>query len=396
MKIGVLTFHRSINNGAVIQCYSLVTKLKEYFPNDIVEVIDYHMPIVDETIYNFSWKRYFSGSFKHKVKQLLIAHKFVKVRKAQLLKKEVFSKVVNILPLSSKRIYSNNTNELFSYINETYDIVIAGSDAIWNYKLRGFPNPYFLDEKITCRKFSYAASCFGMNYEKISEAEKNKIKTILDSYEFIGVRDSETERMAKYIGTTCSVYHTCDPTVFLDTSKLPVDKDLFMQKLRDRGYDSTRKTIAVMGDNRMLRMIKRMFGNKYQIISLFNYLQGADVNLHDLTPYEWAHSFSMFDLTVTTYFHGTLLSLRNGTPVVCIALEDSFTEKHVAKVEDFLGRVGMTDCYFHTDFKKKNFSAIKARIEHSMNNPDKNEIIKAMNSEAISAGCFFNALCSKL
>ena len=40
MRIGILTFHRSVNNGAVIQCYSLSKRLQKEFPDADVEVID--------------------------------------------------------------------------------------------------------------------------------------------------------------------------------------------------------------------------------------------------------------------------------------------------------------------------------------------------------------------
>ena len=41
IKIGVLTFHRCINYGAFMQCYSLINRLKQDFPQAYVEVIDY-------------------------------------------------------------------------------------------------------------------------------------------------------------------------------------------------------------------------------------------------------------------------------------------------------------------------------------------------------------------
>ena len=40
-KIGILTFNRSYNYGAFMQCYALVNRLKQDFPNDEIEVIDY-------------------------------------------------------------------------------------------------------------------------------------------------------------------------------------------------------------------------------------------------------------------------------------------------------------------------------------------------------------------
>ena len=70
-----------------------------------------------------------------------------------------------------------------------------------------------------------------------------------------------------------------------------------------------------------------MYGDKYQIVALYNYIKGADVNLYDVTPFEWAYAFRYFKVTFTTFFHGTMLSLRNGTPLICIALKTDFAKK---------------------------------------------------------------------
>lgn len=49
MRIGILTFHRSVNSGAVMQCYSLCKRLQKEFPEVKVGVNDYHMPKIQES-----------------------------------------------------------------------------------------------------------------------------------------------------------------------------------------------------------------------------------------------------------------------------------------------------------------------------------------------------------
>lgn len=53
MKIGILTFHQSVNNGAVMQAYSLSKRLKKEYPEAEVEIIDYRRESVDNS-YAFS------------------------------------------------------------------------------------------------------------------------------------------------------------------------------------------------------------------------------------------------------------------------------------------------------------------------------------------------------
>ena len=134
-----------------------------------------------------------------------------------------------------------------------------------------------------------------------------------------------------------------------------------------------------MGTDKLCRYVKSMYSSDCQIVALYSYCPSAEINLHDLTPYEWAFVFRYFTVTVTTFFHGTLLSLRNGTPVVAIALINEFSEVHTTKVEDVLGRLNLKDCY-------------KKKIDYYLNNNVSETIIDRMNKEAETSTIFFKAL----
>lgn len=393
MKIGILTFHKSINNGAVIQCYSLSKRIKKEFPDVTVEVINYHMPKVD-SLYSTSYRTLFKGSFKKKIHGLYTLMKDPFYIKHLKQRERAFCSVDNYIPLSSETIYSNKQEELIKYINNRYDIVIAGSDAIWNYVLRGFPNPYFLSDKIKCHKMSYAASCYGMNYENIPINQKEQIKKILDTYDFIGTRDSESDNFLKSINCSVTPHHTCDPTVFLDVNDLPIDEKKLKEKLKRKKFDFDKKTIAVMGTDKLCKYIKSMYSDEYQIVSLYNYCSSSNVNLHDLTPYEWAYSFRFYKVTVTTFFHGTLLSLRNGTPVISIALINNYSKVHTTKVEDLLRRLDLVDNYFHledySNIEIKN--NIKEKIDYYIKNNVSEILINKMDKESETCSLFIDKL----
>lgn len=392
MKIGILTFHNSINNGAVMQCYALSKRLQQEFPDVSVEVVDYRMPKV-EASYEATLKQHLKGdSIMLKLKKLAALLQRPGTLRRKKRRNDVFKSVLNQLPLSSETIRDDGEEKLFAYIDANYDVVIAGSDAIWNYAVRGFPNPYFLDDSLKCKKLSYAASCYGMSYEKTPKEQKEKIKKILDSYVFLGTRDGESEKFLQEMGCTKKPVHTCDPTVFLDVDDLPIDEEQLKYKLRKKGFDFSRPTIGMMGNEQMFNMIKSLYGDDYQIVALYNYCKGADVNLYDLTPYEWAYVFRYFKLTFTTFFHGTMLSLRNGTPVVCIALETDYSKNHMTKVEDFLRRVGLESCYFSTDYKEKNIMDIKQKADELLEKDCKADICARMDTEAESCQPFIDAL----
>lgn len=392
MRIGILTFHRSINNGAVMQCYSLSKRLKQEFPDDLVEVVDYHMPIVDKLVYDTSFKHYYDGSIKHKLAFILRLRKNITRIIQDRKRKRAFESAMRYLPLSKEMIYSNDINDLVNFINKNYDVIIAGSDAIWNYSVRGFPNPYYLNNHITCKMLSYAASCYGMVYEKMPESQRIVIKDILDSYYFLGTRDAESEAFVHFLGCSKAPIHTCDPTVFLDVDNLPVDAFRLKTKMKDRGFDFSKISIGVMGNEKMSKMIRAMFGDKYQLVALYNYNENCDVCLHDLNPFEWSYVFRYFKVTVTTFFHGTLLSLKNGVPVVSIALDTDYAKTHKTKVEDLLNRLDLSDMYWQTDYKQKNIEGIKSKIEEYVSSDLIDIIQMRLDNEALSFDRFLDVL----
>lgn len=392
MKIGILTFHQSVNNGAVMQAYSLSKCLKAEYPDCDVEIIDYRRESVNRA-YSYSYSDYFKTSsvkvlVKKAVKLMLDPGMLRRLQH----RTKVFDNCLYKLPLSEKTIISDDTKELYEYIEKNYDIVVVGSDAVWNYVTRGFPNAYFPDSQLKVKKLSYAASCYGMDYLKISETDKSEICKVLEKFDFIGVRDEATEDFVKWSGCNITPYHTCDPTVFLDVDDLPVDVGLLRKKLTNRGFDFNKPAIGMMGTDKMLSMIRNFYGDSYQIVSLYNYNKGADVNLYDLEPYEWAYVFRYFKLTFTTFFHGTLLSLRNGIPLICIDLNTEFGKKHTPKTLDVLKRLGFEDWYFTTDYKTTNLNEIKEKADELIAGDYKNAIITAMDKEAESFEAFNSAL----
>ena len=375
-----------------MQAYSLSKRLKCEYPDDEIEIINYRKKSVDRT-YSYRFSDYFKvSSFKGLVKKSLNLLLDPKLLKRLRYRTKIFNDCQFKLPLSKDVILSDDTQELNKYIEQNYDVLVVGSDAVWNYVSRGFPNAYFPSTDLKVKKFSYAASCYGMDFLNNPDREKTEICNVLSGFDFIGVRDEATEKFVKWSGCEVPPQHTCDPTVFLDVDDLPIDIERLKKKLSDRGFDFDKPTIGMMGSEKMLSMLRKFYSKKYQIVSLYNYNKVADVNLYDLEPYEWAYVFRYFKLTFTTYFHGTLLSLRNGVPVICIDLGTEFGKRHTPKTLDVLTRLGFENWYFKTDYKALNFEAIKNKADELMAGNYYDTIIKAMNKEAESFHVFNSAL----
>lgn len=325
MKIGILTFHRSYNYGAFMQCWSLSSRLRMQFPSAEFEVVDY------------TSAKAFDGYRKE-----LEKYSDPELRQAVSDRNDCFIACQQQLPLSQPQLIGDDIKEAADYLNERYDAVIVGSDAVWNWNSRGFPNVYFLKD-YHGKKFSYAASAHGLNYQDATEDQKAYLREAFSDFCYIGVRDTTTEAMVKSVFPEAAVFHNCDPTVLLDIDTIPCDMDALKQKLIARGIDFTKPLIGLMAGPSIGEAVKRHFGDRVQLVAVYAPNKYADVYLNDLTPFEWARVFSLFELTFTHYFHGTLLSLRNGTPVLPVETVNAFSAKNVTKIEDVMARLGLSE-----------------------------------------------------
>lgn len=154
MKIGILTYHRAHNYGAMLQAYALLSCLRNNGHD--VEIIDY-WPDAHRLQYALI-KPIVGNGILSKIK-CIIANAITFIRRYIRIRKfENFShKYLNI---GSVIQYTNPNNQ----INDQYDCVIVGSDQIWrnkesNGKHIEFDAVYFgqnIPKNIRC--ISYAAS----------------------------------------------------------------------------------------------------------------------------------------------------------------------------------------------------------------------------------------------
>ena len=193
-KVGIITFHDSRNYGAVLQTYALQQKILELFRN--VEIIDYQ----NEEIAGILKLWNYSGGG---LKPLLCA---VPTFFFRAKKKSAFDKyIAEYLHLSKKITQQNIQTE-----TEKYDILITGSDQVWNTALTAHDMHYFLDfaSNTQCRT-AYAAS-FGDRKILLDDT----IKKLLGKLDIVTLRETlmleEVKKFVTVQPTTC-----CDPTLLL-------------------------------------------------------------------------------------------------------------------------------------------------------------------------------------
>lgn len=207
MKIGVITTQYSPNYGALLQTFALQIYLKKCYGKDSAEVINYIPPHAK----NF-WEVYPKGKgYKN-----ILLRLYLRVHPAFVMqKKKRFKKFEHFIEKNitcSKAYYS--MDELTN-LEDIYDVLICGSDQIWNITRHDDPAwfLYFSKEWKNVIKIAYAPSIA----DEIPDGHTENLKNYLDNLDYISVREAnDVEQLHHY--TSKEIKHVCDP-VFLLSQK---------------------------------------------------------------------------------------------------------------------------------------------------------------------------------
>ena len=394
-KIGILTFHRAINYGAFMQAYALSNRLKKDLKDVEIEIIDYE---TEASMYRYSTRMFdmikTQSGINNKIKILLkvIARPSFLEEKRQL--NQAFIADYKYLPLSNEKMVTDDVEVATKWLENRYDIIIVGSDCVWETMGYPFPNIYVLKGLKNVIKISYAATVDRLFYKSISAEKESYIKEALEDFSYLGVRDISTELMLDKM--SLKYQHNCDPTILLDLKDEDnvVDMGRIDAIFSRAGITDEHFVIGMMGQNEYCKTIKQSYGDNCKIVSLYGNYSDADLYIADLSPLEWAHIFSRFDLTISTLFHGSLLSLVNGTPTIAMDNWNSYNDELPSKIKDVYTRLGLLNHYISCEygFGAEQRKKLLELTERFKNEPDTDIINNAIIKERESYSNFVSQI----
>ncbi|MGV9003540.1 polysaccharide pyruvyl transferase family protein [Flavobacterium sp.] len=379
-RIGILTFHRSINYGAFMQCYALS---KEIFKRTGI------MP--DVVDFEYKWKS------EHHAEPL---NNFF-LGKEYLLQYNRFRQDLSLLNLSSESFITDDTNELLTFLQKNYDILIVGSDAVWAYnKMTTIDNPYWLfGNNLDCIKMSFAASAYSLDFQSVSDADKMYIKEHVNSFDYVGIRDQETLNFIQQILPDKKLHRNCDPTVLLEGG----DKSIAATVIKRHKLKPNKKiaTFMIAGNDYVPSIIKKI-EKEYQPIQLYKrnrlkdkYIPGSKGKMiYDISPFEWYNFYAASSLNISNYFHGTIVALRSLVPSIAFD-NTNFSYEYTSKIKQFMKDLDLMDFYFHyASMNDKDVTRLYEQIEIIKQDPEaiKHKIAKNIEIEKLKANSFFEQL----
>jgi hypothetical protein len=301
MKIGIITFSRAKNFGAVLQTYALYTFLKKRGQD--VEIIDYvtERCAVDRSDYveirtknSRFWghTRYLKMIWKKLyLKQEIREHEhFFKFLRGRVKMTDCFYSEADLLKSCPK-----------------FDVYITGSDQVWNTDFTWdhcIDKPYFLSfAPNDRRKISYASS-FGKI--KIDIDTLKNMKKYLTRYHAISVREESAVNILKDIGLSSTA--VLDPTFLLNSNE-------WGKICSEKPYGTSYILLFLIHPNKKLLALAQKIGlaKKLQVIVLVSSEKNKK-RLHNkaIIPSveEWLSYFRNADYVITDSFHGTVFSIQ--------------------------------------------------------------------------------------
>lgn len=337
MKVGIITFHRAVNYGAVFQAYALCRYI-----NDLgieCKIIDYRCTEIEDI--------YKPKISYNNIKEFLLD--ILQYRKRKI-KQIAFEKFINKnIPL----IDFDNSNLL--------DILITGSDQVWNYKITNFDKNYFLYfSKSNQKKISYAA-CIGIT--EISSEIKEEYEKLLSSFDEISVRDNFSYDLTKTLYNK-KIEKVLDPTFLL---KIDEWKDICEQSKYDNyivvfsvGYSEILSNFAIdLGKQKNLKVIFLNSGLRK--------IKGG-IYLDTASPSEVLGLLLNASYVVTNSFHGTAMSLIFNKEFFVELNHDkkgrNYRVQNMLEQFDVRNREILKPSYNDYDFQYLNYSIINKNIQN--------------------------------
>lgn len=353
-KIGIITISRTNNYGAELQAYSTQKKLR---------LIGYEAELIDYVYYKH--KRHIESPASRPdinfQKSDRVKHFFLYRMVSPVVEDfgSLFIKKISLRKKNFHNFHKQNTkfsNEYRKYedlkkAQLEYDVIVAGSDQIWNPSAGTSLAPYFLDfvPKST-KKISFASS-FGVS--KIEEEYYQLYKKYIDNLDAIAVREDDGVDLVKEIAGR-EAKRVLDPTLLMSKEEwmevivgnscvahLKANPYIIIYMLHE---SETLINIANYLKEKLglkvIMLTKRAYSNKsYSGIEIIEYAG----------PAEYIELFMSASFVLTNSFHGTAFATNFNVPFFAILNPE---RKNNSRMINFLKMTRLEDRIVWEDIKE--------------------------------------------
>lgn len=347
-KIGLVTYHKSYNYGAVLQVYAT-----QYLINKLgydCQVINYVNSNEEKENKLFALKKNISivGLLKNLIRNFVF--------KSYFIRKSNFERFINRIE-KTKEVYSTKEVCLLGF-----DTYLVGSDQVWNPQITGgeFDKVFLLDFPVD-KKISYASS---MGSYVLKEEDKALLKEKLSKFNAISVREEFANEQLKNISIESQI--VCDPTLL-------INKEEWLKCCSD---DSILKSIPQeyiflyilepytdeLADK--IKSIKEEYGLPVVYVAFSSLKKkNIDYRMDNVTPERFISLINNASLVVTDSFHGTAFSVNFNKPFISI-----LNPVNPKRVENFLKLLNLENRIYKNTIEQIDYKEVNTKLEKIRDN----------------------------
>lgn len=285
-KVGLFTFYRADNLGALLQSYATVKYLNRYCEAEVIDYVPNNLVpnrnrIVHRILHVFKLAFIFLFS-RHAWNRRVKLNKF---RKS--------------IPHSNK-VYWGDKGVINSSLE--YEYLISGSDQILNTELTGNSIAFYLPFDERYKKISYASS-FGR--ENIPAKEMEYIRKYLSNFEYISARELSGSKIIES-ALDKKIPVVLDPVFLLDQQE--------WYDLCTAQSDKRYIFVYAMECTNQIKQISRKLSEKYHLSVKVVLGSGGEWDnfgelISDCGPTDFLSLLSGAEYVVTNSFHGLAFSI---------------------------------------------------------------------------------------
>lgn len=350
MKIGILTFHRATNYGTALQAFATEKGIGKLGVD--TQIIDYRPEYIERTLRVRKLRD--AKSLKDVASICVNAVLYPGMAKR---KSESFKSFFSFMNVSDEVCY---TTDDVKNVSEEYDVVLSGSDQLFNKNITADDMTYFLPFDHN-RKVSFASS-FGERY--LSPDRVAQIALPLCGFDKLSVREKTAQDILSDIRNDYpqlkSATSVVDPTFLLtkdEWNEYASDK----LKLRKDGYILTYYMIETPLMCAITKALQQKTGlrvvnikpSKKQVILR----QGK--NLAFAGPSEFISCYKNASYVVTNSFHGTAFAINYGIPFFTSVLPVSMAGEVNSRLTDICELFDLSHRFIDSEQKLKDTDLTK-------------------------------------
>lgn len=334
-----ITFHAPINYGAALQALALQRAIQQELHFDNV-IINYQSDVQKKEYSIFKQ----IDSFRFFVRDALTLPYYSQLKK----KKQKFAHFIEDHLTTTREL---TAIEEVLQVAKQYDVLICGSDQIWNTDLPDYSDAYYFPGLLN--KISYGPSLG----KKISEKTIDKLKDYVNEFQYLSFREKAAAELIneKFNRDACQV---ADPVFLLtpDEWSKQIDKEAEKGNLKKQGK-SYIFLYSIFYSDALLEAVSSLSKElNLPVITAFgsnSITKGIRAQQHNIKvdycadPIQFLNYIKEARLVVSDSFHGTAFSilfhkdfltfqtLRDGRPV---------RDERIANLLETVGISGSTMC----------------------------------------------------